>query len=387
MTLTSTCLLGVIGGAVSVAAAQPPGSVLRHYELSAAPTVILEDNGSPERQFGSALVRRLASGRLVVGDPTLGIIRVFERDGGVARQLARKGHGPGEMPGRFALSSFRDTVLAFGQPPSSPSGIDLFSETGGYAGHVGPDVLGGSSVVVIDRLSSGQYLVRRSGIRAIRSAPQTGQLFPVMGTYGVLSVSSQDSAVVSWMDPVVSRWTFAHAWPGGPLATMLYGYPFAPMTFVVASGELVWIVNAKDGTLHSFSPTATLVTSAQLSGSPRPFDARSFADRRNQAVAEAVRPLDSVRVNAMFDRSLLPRTLPWVSAAVPGPDGEIWLRRFDLAPNAPQEFIVVDRNGREIAEASVPSDVEIQQVGKDFLVGVRTLVNGTLAVVEFALRR
>jgi hypothetical protein len=89
----------------------------------------------------------------------------------------------------------------------------------------------------------------------------------------------------------------------------------------------------------------------------------------------------------MFDRSLLPRRMPWVSGALPGTDGEVWLRRFNPALSAPQEFIVVDRNGREIAEASVPHDVEVQHVGSDFLVGVRTMVDGTLAVVEYAIRR
>jgi hypothetical protein len=89
----------------------------------------------------------------------------------------------------------------------------------------------------------------------------------------------------------------------------------------------------------------------------------------------------------MFDRSLLPRTMPWVSAALRGPDGEIWLRRFNPAPRARQEFVVVDRDGREIAEASVPPDVEVQQVGGDFLVGVRTLGDGRLAIVEFSIRR
>jgi hypothetical protein len=168
---------------------------------------------------------------------------------------------------------------------------------------------------------------------------------------------------------------------------MLFGYPFAPMTFVIASGDRVWVVVSEDGTLRAYSPAGVSLASAKLSGSPRPFDARNLADRRSEALAEAVRPLDSARVTAMFDRALLPRTMPWVSAAVPGPDGEIWLRRFNLSLMAPQQFVVLDRNGREIAEASVPPDVEVQQVGSDFLVGIRTLGDGTLSIVEFAIRR
>jgi hypothetical protein len=387
MTVTTASLLALIWGVSGAAAAQEQSTALQRYELSSAPTVILADDGSPERQFTRVFVRRMPSGRLVVGEPDAGRIRVFERDGSVAQVLARKGNGPGEMPGPFTLSSFMDTVLAFGQPPFSPAGVHSFSETAGFAGHVRPELPGASSVVVVDRFSSGQYLVRRSGTRAIRAAPETGKLFPDTLTFGVLSFTARDTGTVKWLAPVVQRWTFAHAWQGGPLATMLFGYPFAPMTFVLASDDRVWVVAADDGTLRALSPTGVPVASTRLSGSPRAFDARVLNARRVEAMAEARRPLDSARASAMFDRSLLPRRMPWVSGALPGTDGEVWLRRFNPALSAPQEFIVVDRNGREIAEASVPHDVEVQHVGSDFLVGVRTMVDGTLAVVEYAIRR
>lgn len=389
VTLTTASLIGLICGASRVAAAQERHSVLRRYEVSSAPTVILADDGSPERQFTRVFVRRMPSGRLVVGEPEAGRIRIFGRDGRVAQVLARKGNGPGELPGPFTLSSFRDTVLAFGQPPFSPAGVYSFSETAGYAGQLRPDVFGGLSVFVVDRLLSGQYLVRRgSAIRGVlRAAPETGKLFPDSVTYGVLSFKARDSATVNWLAPVVQQWSFAHPWPGGPLATALSPYLFAPRTFVVASGDRFWVVAADDGTLRSYEPTGVSAASTRLSGSARPFDARSLDARLTESLAEAIRPLDSARVIAMFDRALLPPMMPLVSAAVPGPDGEIWLRRFNPALTAPQEFVVVDRNGREIAEALVPPEVEVQQVGSDFLVGVRTLVDGTLAIVEFALRR
>jgi hypothetical protein len=168
---------------------------------------------------------------------------------------------------------------------------------------------------------------------------------------------------------------------------MLFGYPFAPMTFVLASDDRVWVVEAGDAMLRAYSPTGASLASAKLSGPTRSFDARVLATRRAQALTDARGSLDSARATAMFDRTLLPRTMPWVSAALPGPDGEIWLRRFNPALTAPQEFVVVDREARAIAEAFVPHDVEVQQVGRDFLVGVQTLAEGTLAIVEYGIRR
>lgn len=362
---------------------------LTQYDVRAAPTVLLSDDGTPERDFRDAIVRRMSSGRLVVAQPDLGVIRVFERDGSASRVLARQGNGPGEMPGPFSLAAFRDTVLAFGRPPLSPAAVYVFDEAVGYRSQLLTETLGVGSVVVVDRLATGAYLVKRGSAirRVLRAEPRSGTLIADSATYGVLSVWDGTNAKLQWLATVVQQWSFAHPWPRGPMRSTLSPYPFAPMTFVVASSDRIWVVAAADGTLRALSPSGAIVASTTLSGSARAFDFRVLAARRTAALAAARRSLDSARASAMFDRSLLPRTMPWVSAVVAGPDGEVWLRRFDPDHRAPQRFIVVDRNGQEAAEAEVPGEIELQQVGRDFVVGVRTAADGRMSIVELAIRR
>ena len=90
----------------------------------------------------------------------------------------------------------------------------------------------------------------------------------------------------------------------------------------------------------------------------------------------------------MFDPSLLPRTMPLVSTAYAGADGEVWVRLFDLdEKTAPQRFVVVNRDGAEIAQATLPTGLDVQHIGRDFVLVVRRDSVGVESVLEYALQR
>lgn len=359
----------------------------RLFSVSGAPTLEIEDDGSAARQFTNVLTRRLPGGDIVVGDPDGRYIRVFDRTGRPRPALARPGNGPGELPGAFRMSTSGDTVFAFGQPPSSVSGVGAYLSPRGFLRTMPISTAAGASVVVVDRLLGGQLLVRRgSGGRVLNRAPDLGTLVPDTAVFGILS-RADDSNAVLWLAPVVGQWNYPHRWPRGPLATTISPYPFRAATFVLTSADLVWIVDGGTGDARAVNGSGRQVLAVRLSGEKKSFDRSMTSARQRKMLVSAKRAMDSARAEAVTDTRLLPASMPLVDAAVAGADGEVWLRRYSIDEDTPRMFVVLDRRGSLLGEVRAPSGFELQHAGRDFLLGIRRSEDGLVTIVEYRLSR
>ena len=63
------------------------------------------------------------------------------------------------------------------------------------------------------------------------------------------------------------------------------------------------------------------------------------------------------------------------------------VRLFDLDDEAAPRYLVLDRDGREVGRATLPTGLEVQQIGTDFVLGIRTDSRGVESVHEHALQR
>src|SRR5690606_23506583 len=96
--------------------------------------------------------------------------------------------------------------------------------------------------------------------------------------------------------------------------------------FPVTSGDMLWMAESGSGSLRGYDSTGELVVDTKLSREPQPYEERALAAARDAAVTRAPSARDTLRVRAMFDKSVLPPTMPLFDAAIAGPDGELWLR-------------------------------------------------------------
>lgn len=68
-------------------------------------------------------------------------------------------------------------------------------------------------------------------------------------------------------------------------------------------------------------------------------------------------------------------------------DGSVWVRLRDADADGPQRILVLDGDGRAVARAAVPAGLEVQHVGRDFVLGVRRDSLGIESVHEHAVQR
>jgi hypothetical protein len=391
-TLASLLLLACMTACAHDEAADAlAGGGLPTYTVAEQPSLVLEDDGTPEKLFAHVAARRLSDGRVAVADHGAFTINVFRPDGTFDTTLARRGEGPGEIGGDFYLTSGADTLYVMGRPMMAPADVNVFAAHGGFLRRLRPSVGNAPRGMTLhDRLTTGQFLVEWGReFKVIDRAPEQGRLIPDSITYGLLPAggAAGESGDVVWLPPVVRAWQYAYPWIGGRLETGMARYAFAPMTLAVASGDRLWLIHADSGRLRAFDGSGQQVVDTRLAIEPQPFDHDALERRRARELAVARRALDSSRVRAQYDPDLLPPRAPLFSHARAGADGELWLRLFDVDETAPPRYVVVDRDGREIARATLPAGLDVQQIGRDFVLGVRRDSLDVESVVEYALKR
>jgi hypothetical protein len=353
--------------------------------ISGEPVLTLKDDGTPEKQFSGISVRRMPTGDIVVADQATSAIHLFARDGALRSTLARAGDGPGELRGPVLITSHADTIFTFGQPPMSPADVNVFIAANGFHSRSRPSAAGVNVLTVVDRLSTGELVVRRGSVfRALNAAPELGTLVPDSIVLGLFSSSrGREPGTVVWFAPLIRHWMHAYPWrSGGPLTTGLAPYTLGPKMMVVASGDRLWFIDGATGTLRAVDGAGQEVSVHSISISPDPYDRPAVDRARAQALAGATREIDSAKAVAMYDPKLLPPMQPLLSGAHAGAAGGLWVRLFDLDERAAQRFLVVDRDGREIGRATVAAGLSIQHIGSDFVLGVRRDSLGVESVVE-----
>jgi hypothetical protein len=362
---------------------------LPQFTTSDQPTARITDDGTPERAFLRATVRRLPDGTFVVADQGGLRVTVLARDGTLVRTLARQGAGPGELQGPFGVALHDDTVLVFGQPPLSPPGVSVYAVQAGFVTSWRPDAPDARAFTPIDALADGRLLGKQgSEARILPAGLDEGVLMPDTTRYGVYAYhAAAASAPVTALPVTATQWFVTYRWRGGATPVAITPYPFAPATFVVASGDRVWAVDGGTGAFSVVDADGRTIFHGQASLEPGRLVRADLERRRARALAGARRRVDSARVAAVFDARHLPDRMPLIVGVHPAPDGGVWLRLFQLDDTAPQRFLVLAPDGTEAGAVQLPNGLELQQVGRDFVAGIVRDQDGVESIVEFALRK
>lgn len=393
---------GPAGDATSERARDPWTSGAPGRFAIGAPTLVLHDDGTPERAFVRISARKLPGGDIVVADGASREVRRFGRDGRFVGLLARGGSGPGEIRGDVILALAGDTIFLIPHPSLSPSPSRLIAyidPRGALLGEVPVPVRGSSldssaagvarTVVVRDRFSTGQFLVQSgTGWRRVMTAFETGALIPDSISLGILSTSdSAEPGDVRWLTPLQHRWLFAFPWIGGPIPTATGTYPFAAATLFVVSSDLLWLGDASAGEVRAMDATGTERIRVSLSLPALAFDAKQMKTVLRAGLQSHSSPQARARIRAMHDARIRPQLQPRFDQLLAGVDGELWVRRFNVDSAGPSTFLVVSRGGSIVGSLTLPPRLAPQQIGADFLLAVQKDDDGVEQVVEYPLRR
>jgi hypothetical protein len=205
-------------------------------------------------------------------------------------------------------------------------------------------------------------------------------------TLGILQVS--DTQVVRWIGTFPNVVFYSYDLPRGGLVARTIGvYTLGPsLVLGGTSDDRVWIGDGGTGTIGVYDTTGSQVMEFEFPVPPRPFDEDALGQAREAALARLEEPGRSSAA-ALYSEQLRPATAPRFTGFTAGPDGEMWVWPYSELRDAAQQAVVLDRNGNEIARATIPAGLGLSAVSRDLIAGVRRDADGVERIEIHRLRR
>ena len=331
------------------------------------------DSVGADQLFRVTDATRLPDGRIVVANAGSNELKVFNTDGSHAATWGGRGEGPGEF------TSFAPTAVALwpgdsiGAPNPWGTRLSLFD---GHGNH-GRDVpLDASLLNVVDLLPGGMIFTSGSGGRHQETTGPSG-LVRSRADWGVLASDGTLHASLG-VFPGSEYWPIV-----GEDGTIAGGrsHPFGRGTLGAAWGDLVAIGVQDSYEIKGFTTDGKLVRIIRRDGDleqPTRADqdayfAEHFADWPDF--------LNEVRDMPLVD------SYPAFAEILADLAGHLWVREYRASGAADPAWAVHDSEGRIRGLVETPADLEVFEIGEDYVLGLGRDELGVEYVQLWALSR
>lgn len=367
--------LGACDVAAEADAAAPAGALVESraprwgqadaWRLDPAPEATIGTaDGAPEYALANVVgAARLSSGRIVIANFTTLDLRYYDAWGRHVRTVGRKGNGPGEFRLVRGIGVVRDTVLVW---DPFANRVSRFDGTGTFAGSTSIDI---SELVLpnlIGFLGDGSLLIRHdpNGERENREGENASSVV-------YLRFSSETGARISTLGPYF----------GSEVFTARAGRNW--MSDHVIFGRRSFVASTRTGFHRAvsdrFEATFFAADGAPLRTIRRPYtpvrataaDVGAKRDAMEETGEEILR-MDSDMATAQ--RRLMETiphrsTLPAISQIRVDREDNLWMQAY-VPPDADAaEWSVFDPEGHWLGVVAVPANLEVLEIGDDYLLG------------------
>jgi hypothetical protein len=308
---------------------------------------------------------RLEEGGIVLANAGSGEIRFYSAEGEFVTAMGRKGEGPGEFQSPVLVGVLTgDTLVVVDSQLRRLSLIHPGEGTvesvrisddlggGGFPQGMFADgsiVMGGGFYWSSDggvQLSSG-FSRRPTGYR---SADRQGELVSDFGEFPgsefYMQVQSQSGGAISMRARLI---------PFGKYAMQAVGPDF----LYYGSGDS-WEVKA-------FDPGGVLRRIYRMAVDPRPIQAADVESVIQEEIAETGDPARAPEIRAGFEEMPLPETMPAFAGLDVDAQGFLWVERYRGPGDEGPEYEILDPEGQWVGRISLPQEVEILEIGTDYL--------------------
>jgi hypothetical protein len=368
---------------IGVALAVQVQSGVPAWTLSPTPTLTIEDDGTPAKQFEAVTgVARLASGHIAVANRGTNDIRIFDGGGRHVTTFGQTGGGPGEFRRIELVGRSGDTAWFYDGGLRRVTTVHLGAK---------PELLGTTLVTatgrreafsVTGRLPDGRYVVTTNVSPTFDGPPGVHRL---PGSTGMIARSGDGE--VNWLGDFKSAAIFVYNPTGDFKQASVGPVAFPPWLRTATGGGQIWIgdsggdslvvVRARDLSrfvlrvpFPSRAPDKALVDAARdrdLGPKPTP-QSRGFTD-------------------AKYSAKYLPQRLPSFESMVPGPQGELWIQEYTGNRPSPTQYVVLDATGRPTGRVAVPGGSRVREVGFDYVILVHEDRDGVESIRLHRLQR
>jgi len=332
---------------------------------------------------------RLADGRVLVADRgSESSLHLFGPDGEWLEAWGGAGDGPGEFsrPAWKVIASPDGRILV---SEAMARVANLFDRDGTFLKRVHPRyewAMAQAGAVQIsaccelrELLPDGTWLVA-SPDRALVSGTGTRR-----GEQMLARISSEGEWIGEFARIPGRLWRPGGRWDPGPLA-------YIPMTGFLATaviGEEVFVGNGAEYIVDVFAQDGRRLRTLRPDRQPSPFR-DEWREAYTSSVQAALVPSMGAGV-ARRRADALARSLPSQLAAysdmLPDPSGRLWLVSPPIpgAPHHPRSALVIDPNGRVLADIPLPPRFRPFQVGPDWILGAVDEASGVSRVALYPL--
>lgn len=364
----------------------PP--VVSGLALASRPTTVLRyDEESGLGPLDAVGVVQLSDGRIVVASAQRVQLEFYSRSGTLVRTVGRRGRGPGEFGALAALWRTRgDSLITF--EGGMTRTFSIFDADGRFA----------RSWTAIGADSSLRFLIPLEVLPDGRMAART---MNVITPLPVARTSRPDTRVLLF-DPdwsshhVVYRMPDAYRYQGpGDLQGEL---PFSPEPLAAFSTDVGYFATSDSARVHR-------IVLASRSSSTLSWDDAPRAVTQSDIDRELARQIDAARIRysnvpalqrrfidgalrPLFQRTAIPRSFPMIGRLLTDAAERLWVLSY-IAPadraTTQQTARVFDRTGHMIGQLALPAGFTPMDIGKDFVLGVRTNSDGVTSVESYPL--
>lgn len=355
----------------TVTASAPTWAPGKAWQVDSAPAIVLGGTSPASRlQFVVGAMRQ-SNGLVVVADNGARNLKYFSPDGVLRATIGRQGSGPGEFSYIASLwgcggdSAFVDDIgqrKVFVYAPNARR-VRTFQ------------LLGPERNTAFSTSCNRRGQILTTGWGDMRNHPRG-----VFRSRVKVAFSSLVGEPTAALGEFAGTEMFGRENDGFPLR--------AGRWLRVAMGEgMAWVAANDDRHIRGYDMQGRLRLVIQRPGEEPAFSEPDKAMIRQLALDSAANESQRQEVARMLELMPLPDRPPAVSELMADATGHVWVRAFPRAdrPNPPWQLFAPD--GTWLGEVTTPRDVQVLEIGRDYLLGLRDSPTVGHQVVLHALRR
>ena len=311
--------------------------------------------------------RQFSDGRVVVLDRTSCELRFFGPDGVFLERTGGKGEGPGEFGRgcRLVPSPGNDSLRASDGPT-----LSFFDERGRFSDRLLVS-WPGRRVTHLHGVAGERVLVER---RVFMTAPVEGlPNEPSTSDFALLELGSWREV---WAGFFPGQDDYAVVVPGSSMRG-LFDLPFDILPDAALGRDALYLTLGEDQgpEILEYDTSGRLrrvIRLAEPTMAPSSEDLDKFIRFRIERAGVSVedRERTFARRKPMYGQMPLPDIMPVFSRLMVDEIGWLWaeLYRFDV--RQPERWLVFGPNGEGLGSVDMPPDLDVRQIGPDFVLGV-----------------
>ena len=325
--------------------------------------------------------RRLLDGRVVVLDRESCELRFFDGEGGFLERTGGRGEGPGEFTRRLCTlvpSPGTDSLRAY-----DGARLSFFDDWGRFS-HRLPVLWPGHRVASVVGVAGESVLVET---RRFVTSPDGG-IAPEPSTtkFALLRLESRQAV---WEGFYLGAQQYTFALPEYPV-TYFVPFDILPSAAIGVDGFFLTLGEEMGPEILEFDTSGRLrrvirLDEPTLPPSPEDLDKYTEFQVDRRKVPHDYRERFFEVERSRYQEMPLPDSIPVFSRLLIDETGLLWaeLYRFDVL--APARWLVFGPNGEGLGSVDMPPDLEVWQIGHDFVLGVWRDEHGVEYVRRHAL--